>query len=55
MENEQSFVNNIEDEEIIDFTLSEQQDIPDLQEEDNDNLLDKSLFTIDSLFIVVYE
>ena len=55
MENEQSFVNNIEDEEIIDFTLSEQQDILDLQEEDNDNLLDKSLFTIDSLFIVVYE
>ena len=55
MENERSFVNNIEDEEIIDFTLSEQQDIPDLQEEDNDNLLDKSLFTIDSLFIVVYE
>ena len=54
MEVQLPFVNNIEDEEIIDFNLAEQQEIEPIEEID-DNLLDKSLFTIDSLFIVVFE
>lgn len=54
MEVQLPFVNNIEDEEIIDFNLAEQQEIEPIEEID-DNLLDKSFFTIDSLFIVVFE
>ena len=54
MEDQLPFVNNLEDEEIVDFDLSEQQEIEE-QIQIEENLVNKSLFTIDSLFIVVYE
>ena len=53
MEDQNPLVNNLEDEEIVDFDLSEQQEIE--EEQIKDNIVNKSIFTIDGLFIVVYE
>tara|TARA_Y100001980_G_C14555860_1_gene345451 strand:- start:976 stop:5742 length:4767 start_codon:yes stop_codon:yes gene_type:complete len=48
-----SFADDIEDEEIVDFNLGEE----DIQVEENvdSSEINKNIFTIDSLFIVVYE
>ena len=48
-----SLINDIEDEEVVDFNLEEE----DIQEEGSvdDSKINKNIFTVDSLFIVVYE
>ena len=47
-----NIVNNIDDEEIIDFNLSQEENTEGIIEE---TFIDKKIFTLDSLFIVIYE
>ena len=53
MDDKPSIVNDIEDEEMVDFDLGEEDTYDSGVSEES--LIDKSLFTLDSLFIVVYE
>ena len=46
-----NIVSNIDDEEIIDFNLSQEN----TEEVIEETLIDKNIFTLDSLFIVIYE